>query len=317
MDDLDNLAALTIVNRALRRIGAPAASSMADTARAAARAIEAYTRSRDEILRAIHWPCCTMRKVVLNENEMACPWVTLTRFEAGYRATNDSDKTYICTTAGITGATGPTGTGTGITDGTCVWNYVEASDATNNWCHWPLTDYVVGDIVAWANRRIYVCITAGTTGAASPPTTTSADITDGTVHWMYYGTLPLNRTVYAYQYIVPENCLKIQKVPNLAALTEQQQGVQFSYEQHWLYCNQDESFLKYTLREEDPTNWDALLQACVALRIATEIVFDITGQKSLTTEVYQEFGTILAVAKDTARTEGMESEPEPVRWEDV
>jgi uncharacterized phage protein gp47/JayE len=46
------------------------------------------------------------------------------------------------------------------------------------------TPYVVGDRRTNASR-CYQCITAGTSAAA--PTTTAADITDGTAHWTYLG----------------------------------------------------------------------------------------------------------------------------------
>jgi hypothetical protein len=35
--------------------------------------------------------------------------------------------------------------------------------------------------------NVYVCITAGTSAAATGPTGTDSDITDGTVHWQYLG----------------------------------------------------------------------------------------------------------------------------------
>lgn len=42
---------------------------------------------------------------------------------------NNGGNVYKCTTAGTSaGAVGPTGTGTGITDGTVVWDYVAAAD---------------------------------------------------------------------------------------------------------------------------------------------------------------------------------------------
>ena len=43
---------------------------------------------------------------------------------------NAGANTYICATAGITGIVAPTGTGTGITDGTVVWDYVPPVPAT-------------------------------------------------------------------------------------------------------------------------------------------------------------------------------------------
>jgi uncharacterized phage protein gp47/JayE len=49
-----------------------------------------------------------------------------------------------------------------------------------------LTAYVAGDRRTNASRA-YICITPGTSAGATGPTTTSADITDGTVHWKYLG----------------------------------------------------------------------------------------------------------------------------------
>lgn len=48
------------------------------------------------------------------------------------------------------------------------------------------TAYVVGDRRTNSSRA-YQCITAGTSAGSGGPTTTSADITDGTVHWRYLG----------------------------------------------------------------------------------------------------------------------------------
>ncbi len=50
----------------------------------------------------------------------------------------------------------------------------------------PTTAYVIGDRRTNAARS-YVCITAGTSAGSGGPTTTAADITDGTAHWRYMG----------------------------------------------------------------------------------------------------------------------------------
>lgn len=49
-----------------------------------------------------------------------------------------------------------------------------------------LTAYSLGNRRTNAGR-MYQCITAGTSAASGGPTTTAADITDGTVHWKYLG----------------------------------------------------------------------------------------------------------------------------------
>lgn len=56
--------------------------------------------------------------------------------------------------------------------------------ATDAWA--PSTDYVVGDRVTNAGR-VYVCRTAGESAGAGGPSTTDADITDGSAHWRYLG----------------------------------------------------------------------------------------------------------------------------------
>lgn len=59
-------------------------------------------------------------------------WAITTAYTVGEHVTNDTGpvKIYICTTAGTSaGAGGPTGTGSGIVDGTAVWSYVGAKSA--------------------------------------------------------------------------------------------------------------------------------------------------------------------------------------------
>jgi uncharacterized phage protein gp47/JayE len=48
------------------------------------------------------------------------------------------------------------------------------------------TAYIVGDRRSNGGNS-YICITAGTSAGSGGPTTTSSDITDGTVHWRYLG----------------------------------------------------------------------------------------------------------------------------------
>src|SRR5215831_2898087 len=52
-------------------------------------------------------------------------WVNNTDYKVGDKVTNWQENVYTCTTAGKSAknGVGPTGTGTGIIDGTVVWNY--------------------------------------------------------------------------------------------------------------------------------------------------------------------------------------------------
>lgn len=65
------------------------------------------------------WPCSTA-------GWLAPAWVLSTAYSVpGHVVTNDSGKMYELVTAGTSALSGgPTGTGSAITDGTCVWNYI-------------------------------------------------------------------------------------------------------------------------------------------------------------------------------------------------
>ena len=311
MTDLD------ITNRALAFIGEVAATSMADTARGARRAAGAYSMCLAEVLRMAPWTCCLKREWLYDTGKQATPWTALHRYGVGERCTNDTAKTYECTIEGKNAAAGgPTGTTSAITDGTTTWSYVEASTAANNWCHIVLTAYKVGDLVSYDTGKVYVCTTAGTTAAANPPIGTASDIVDGTVRWAYYATIRANRTVYGYQYVMPTDCLRAVKIPSLSAATESDQGVQYSVEGKFLYTDQADSFLKYIYRAP-VDEWDPLLQGTVALRIAAEIAFDVTGQQSIMQRAFEALGGQYAGARAVALGEGQEGTPEEMRWEDA
>jgi polygalacturonase len=52
-------------------------------------------------------------------------WAASTAYAVGQMVTNDTTRTYVCTTAGTSAASGgPTGTGGAVVDGTAVWSYV-------------------------------------------------------------------------------------------------------------------------------------------------------------------------------------------------
>lgn len=73
---------------------------------------------------------------VSGQGAVTAAWAPTTAYQTGSITqaasfvTNDSGKVYVCTQTGTSaGAGGPTGTGTSIADGTCVWNYVASNAA--------------------------------------------------------------------------------------------------------------------------------------------------------------------------------------------
>jgi hypothetical protein len=117
--------------------------------------------------------------------------------------------TYICAVAGTSGLVGPSGTSSGIVDGTCVWNWTPNSSATpagltvafeynSKW--WVGGDLASTTPVPWAggvlksiddqvtnNGQTYTCIVAGTTStvpASTGPTGFGSSL-DGSVIWKW------------------------------------------------------------------------------------------------------------------------------------
>jgi hypothetical protein len=68
-------------------------------------------------------------------------WIGNTAYVVGDYVTNDIEpKTYVCVTAGTSAASGgPLGPGSGITDGTCVWDYVISNGPLLNYAAVPCT----------------------------------------------------------------------------------------------------------------------------------------------------------------------------------
>jgi hypothetical protein len=72
---------------------------------------------------ASYWQCTTAGR-------LAPAWIASTAYTAGKLVLNDTDKIYECVTGGTSaGSGGPTGTGTNISDGGCVWNYLSPKAA--------------------------------------------------------------------------------------------------------------------------------------------------------------------------------------------
>jgi len=112
-------------------------------------------------------------------------WAVSTAYVVGDRVSAGGNL-YTCTTAGTSNGagSGPTGTGTGITDGSVVWDFVSTTGATV--AVWTAsTAYTVGQKVD-SHGFLYDCTTAGTSSATSDgPEGTGTGIADGTAVWSY------------------------------------------------------------------------------------------------------------------------------------
>jgi hypothetical protein len=128
-----------------------------------------------------------------------CPaqWIPSHPYALG-RQVNNGANTYVCTTAGTSASSGgPTGTGTGITDGTCVWAFVVAAVATGETiqaliqmppAQWQVNHtYSVNDnVLGLDNHNVYRCTTGGASAASGGgPTGTGTGIVDNVARWSF------------------------------------------------------------------------------------------------------------------------------------
>lgn len=106
---------------------------------------------------------------------------------------NNCYRLYIATSTGTTGATIPTGTGSGINDGGVTWNYVKVMTAVT---HTPGATYATGDIVLTSANRFYIAMGPGIAGVTTP-TGTGTGISDGAVTWDYHSAYTISQGLWA------------------------------------------------------------------------------------------------------------------------
>ena len=102
----------------------------------------------------------------ISQQRTATAWAASTAYHLNQMRSNGGN-TYVCTASGTSASSGgPTGTGTGITDGTCTWDYVRAGTTLDQAAFYGLNCTRVGTGVAsgWATSlRIMGNVFAGCT----------------------------------------------------------------------------------------------------------------------------------------------------------
>jgi hypothetical protein len=86
----------------------------------------AFPNAQDnDIVLAVGSAGSIIKKLYIHQSNYVAPWATSTAYALNAQVSAGGN-VYKCTTAGTSASTGngPTGTGTGITDGTAVWAYV-------------------------------------------------------------------------------------------------------------------------------------------------------------------------------------------------
>jgi hypothetical protein len=89
-------------------------------------------------------------------------------------------------------------------------------------------------------------------------------------------------TDYDYYHQIPSDCLRVLKVSDGTNDIEE-----YEIEGRKIASNYDVIYIKYIQRVTDPNQWDAMFVAAFAARIASELAFPITKDKTLAINLYK------------------------------
>lgn len=294
------MTALELANYALSRIGARNITSFTDTNSPHSVMVGLFlTHFRDEILRITTWPFAMKRTQLLeiDSGQDVAAWVTLTAYAAGAQVLSRGHL-FECITGGTTGATAPSTTSLDITDGTVHWEYQDDVLA------WTTLTPVLAGAQMVASGGLYICITAGTTGATIP-TALTADVTDGSAHWRFVRLVDENHTDFSYRYPFPSDCIRIKEVDD---------GADYVAEYQIIYTDGN-GILRYVHRLEDISLWDPVACDALILRLAAAIAPNITGKER--PDLLQEFSAISSLAIKAGKGEATRGTPAASLFVDV
>lgn len=96
---------------------------------------------------------------------------------------------------------------------------------------------------------------------------------------------------YAYKYVLPT-------VPQLVKLIEVYESTEYKIENGYLLSDESTVKIRYVGKETNPNKYDSLFIDVFATRIASEISYILTGDKTLGDKLAQEYMIKLSNAKD-------------------
>ena len=107
---------------------------------------------------------------------------------------------------------------------------------------------------------------------------------------------------YGYEYLLPADCITARELDGTEALWK-------PASQRRLLADYAGAILTYTRYDEDPDNWDALLQEAAVYAVAAACAFPIFGDGALSRKWAEEADAVFARADGGVRTERQDAAP--------
>lgn len=96
---------------------------------------------------------------------------------------------------------------------------------------------------------------------------------------------------YSYRFVLPT-------FPIIVKLLDVYNNTNYKIENGYLLTNETTAKIKYVGKETDPNKYDSLFVEAFSLRIAQEVCFELTGDKGLSSSMFELYNVALQNAKD-------------------
>lgn len=93
------------------------------------------------------------------------------------------------------------------------------------------------------------------------------------------------------------NAFVLPTIPKLIRIIEEENNIDYKLENGFLLTNEDIVNIRFVGRETNPNKYDALFIDTLAIRLAVEIGFKLTGDKTLISALDQKYQSQLSLAR--------------------
>lgn len=118
---------------------------------------------------------------------------------------------------------------------------------------------------------------------------------------------------WSYQYPLPADCLRVFLVTDNDGNTL----MEYEFETNAILTDEEAIYLKYVRDEVDVSLLDDLMNDCVSAKLALDLAYQISGDKSLIDRLSREYRVMLAEAKSIDSKEDYQKTIDATDWIDA
>ena len=125
-----------------------------------------------------------------------------------------------------------------------------------------------------------------------------------------------NLTPFEYKYQLPTNCVNVRILIDLAGESYSDLEDDYLVEERVLYTNVSPCAIRYTKQIEDPGLFDSGFVEAFALKLASKIAFNLTGDRAVEADMLQQYITFQPVAKSLDGFESRNKKKKKKYWDE-